>query len=179
MLYVAPGACPEFVEGTDPRGLSHLFALLFRGEAESLPERNIMEQNGTDSSDATASLTDSQLAALPYLVASPTMAEGARLADVGRTTLYRWMNDHKFRTALERLRGEAAELAHTELRVLMLKGALVLAEAMEDPNAHVRVRAAKAALSIGLKAVDLKDLRQRIERLDDAFNLWARRNTLR
>ena len=61
----------------------------------------------------------------------------------------------------------------------MLKGALVLAEAMEDPNAHVRVRAAKAALSIGLKAVDLKELRQRIERLDDAFNLWARRNTLR
>ena len=138
-----------------------------------------MEQNGTDSSDATASLTDSQLAALPYLVASPTMAEGARLADVGRTTLYRLMNDHKFRTALERLRGEAAELAHTELRGLMLKGALVLAEAMEDPNAHVRVRAAKAALSIGLKAVDLKELRQRIERLDDAFNLWARRNTLR
>ena len=138
-----------------------------------------MEQNGTDSPDATASLTDSQLAALPCLVASPTMAEGARLADVGRTALYRLMNDHKFRTALERLRGEAAELAHTELRGLMLKGALVLAEAMADPNAHVRVRAAKAALSIGLKAVDLKELRQRIERLDDAFNLWARRNTLR
>ena len=137
-----------------------------------------MEQNSTDSSDGAAALTDSQLAALPYLVASPTMAEGARLADVGRTTLYRWMNDHKFRTTLERLRTEAAELAHTELRGLMLKGALVLAEAMEDPNAHVRVRAARAALSIGLKAVDLKELRQRIERLDDAFTLWARRNTL-
>ena len=138
-----------------------------------------MEQNGTDSPEpAPAALTDNQLAALPYLAASPTLAEGARLADIGRTTLYRWMNDPEFRATLERLRAEAADLAHTELRGLMLKGALVLAEAMEHPSPHVRVRAAQAALSMGLKAVDLKELRQRIDRLDDAFNLWARRNAV-
>ena len=100
------------------------------------------------------------------------------MADIGRTTLYRWMNDHRFRTSLERLRAEAGELANTELRGLMLKGTLVLAEAMEDPSPHVRVRAAKAALSIGLKAIDLKELRQRIERLDDALALWSRKNAL-
>ena len=61
----------------------------------------------------------------------------------------------------------------------MLQGALVLAEAMQDPNPQVRVRAASAAMSIGLKAIDLKELRQRIERLDDAFALWARRKALR
>ena len=142
-----------------------------------------MEQNETDASreadEDTVGLTDNQVAALPYLVASPSLAEGARLADIGRTTLYRWMNDDSFRTTLERLRNEAADLAHSELRGLMLKGALVLAEAMEDPNARVRVRAAHAALSIGLRAVDLKDLRQRLERLDDAFSLWSRRNMLR
>ena len=60
------------------------------------------------------------------------------MADIGRTTLYRWMNDHRFRTSLERLRAEAGELANTELRGLMLKGTLVLAEAMEDPSPHVR-----------------------------------------
>ena len=109
------------------------------------------------------------------MVAAPTMAEGARLANIGRSTLYRWMNDHEFRSTLERLREEAADLAHTELRNLMLKGAHVLAEAMEDPSSHVRVRAARAALSLGLKTIDLKELQQRIERLDDAFALWARR----
>ena len=142
-----------------------------------------MEQNETDPSreadDDTPGLTDNQVAALPYLVASPTLAEGARLADIGRTTLYRWMNDDGFRTTLEQLRSEAADLAHNELQGLMLKGALVLAEAMEDASPHVRVRAAHAALSIGLKAVDLKELRQRLERLDDAFSLWSRRNMLR
>jgi hypothetical protein len=138
-----------------------------------------MEQNETDSSDVAAGLSDSQLAALPYLIASPTLAQGARLADIGRATLYRWMNDHEFRSALEHLRGEAADLAHTELRGLMLKGALVLAEAMEHPSPQIRVRAASAALTIGLKAVDLKELRQRIERLDDAFALWAQKSALR
>ena len=138
-----------------------------------------MEQNRTDFPEATPDLTDTQFAALPYLVASPTLAQGARLADIGRTTLYRWMNDHEFRTTLERLRGEAAGLAHTELRGLMLKGVLVLAEAMEDPSPNVRVRAARAALSVGLKAIDLKELRRRVERLDDAWNLWTRRNAVR
>ena len=138
-----------------------------------------MEQNGTDFPETTPDLTDTQLAALPYLVASPTLAQGARLADIGRTTLYRWMNDHEFRTTLERLRGEAAELAHTELRGLMLKGVLVLAEAMEDPSPNVRVRAARAAVSVGLKAIDFKELRRRVERLDDAWNLWTRRNAVR
>ena len=41
-----------------------------------------MEQNETDFSDDTAGLTDSQIAALPYLVASPTLSEGI---DQGRS----------------------------------------------------------------------------------------------
>ena len=138
-----------------------------------------MEQNETDFSDDTVGLTENQLAALPYVVASPSLSEGAKLASIARATLYRWMNDHEFRTALERLRAEAADLAHTELKGLMLKGTLVLADAMEHPSPHIRVRAASAALTIGLKALDLKELRQRIERLDDAFTLWAAKSAVR
>ena len=131
-----------------------------------------MKQNETP--DAT-SLTEKQLAALPYLVASPSLTQGAHLASISRATLWRWMNDDRFRTELERLRSEAADLAHSELKGLMLKGALVLAEAMEDTSPHVRVRAARAALSIGLRAIDLKALQERLDRIDDAFNLWAKR----
>ncbi len=138
-----------------------------------------MKHSETDSSEETTDLTQKQLAALPYLVASPSLSEGARLATIDRATLYRWMNDDEFRRTLERLRAEAADLAHTELRGLMLKGALVLADAMEDPSPNVRVRAARAALSIGQKVIDLKELQQRIDRLDDAFTLWARKNARR
>ena len=138
-----------------------------------------MEQNGTDASREPDGLSENQLAALPYLVASTNLSEGARLANIGRTTLYRWMDDPDFHDAFERLRSQAAALAHSELRGLMLKGVLVLAEAMEDPSPHVRVRAARAALSVSLKANDLKELHQRIDRLDDAFSLWARRDAHR
>jgi hypothetical protein len=135
-----------------------------------------MEQNETDFSDDTAGLTENQLAALPYLVASPSLSEAARLASVARATIYRWMNDPEFRNAFERLRAQAADLAHAELKGLMLKGALVLAETMEDPNPRVRVRAAHAALSIALKAIDLKEIQQRIDRLDHAWALWAEKH---
>ena len=131
-----------------------------------------MEQNGTQN---TTSLSERQLAALPYLVASPSISEGAGLADVGRTTLYRWMEDPDFRATLERMRSQAADLARIELQGLMLKGILVLAEALEDADPGIRLRAARATLHIGLKAIDLKELRDRLDRLDDALSLLASR----
>ena len=67
-----------------------------------------MAGNGTN---GTTTLSDRQLRALPYLVASPTLSEGARLAQVGQRTLYRWMNDDDFRAELEQLRNKAAEVA--------------------------------------------------------------------
>jgi len=45
-----------------------------------------MAENGTN---GTTTLTDRQVASLPYLVAAPSIAEGARLAQVGLRTLYR------------------------------------------------------------------------------------------
>ncbi len=124
-------------------------------------------------------LTARQLAALPYLVASPSLSDGARLADIGRTTLYRWLTEPDFRYHLERLRSDAADLARTELQGLMLKGVLVLADAMESADASIRLRAARAALYIGLRAIDLKELGERLDHLDDAFALMTSRPDFR
>ncbi len=41
--------------------------------------------------------TNKQLAALPYFVSFRSLSEAARLANVGRTTIYRWMHDDSFR----------------------------------------------------------------------------------
>ena len=137
-----------------------------------------MEHNETDISESVdIDLTDRQLAALPYLLASTNISDAARLANISRATLHRWMHDDDFRRSLERLRSDAADLARSELRGLMLKSAIVLAEAMEDPSPAVRVRAAQAALSLGLKAIDLKGLHDRIGLVDEALHLWARRST--
>ena len=121
-------------------------------------------------------MTPRQLAALPYIVASRTASEGARLAEIDRVTLYRWMNDDDFRRELRRLRSEAAELAHLELRGLMLKAVHVLGAAMEDESPHVRLKAAQTALGVALKATEIKDVQKRLDLLDSALPLWTRRN---
>ena len=92
-----------------------------------------MEQNITNGA---THLTDNQLAALPYLVASPSLSEAAKLAEVGRTTLYRWMENGEFRRELVRLRSEALDLAYVELKGLFLKATQVVGETMDDARTH-------------------------------------------
>ena len=133
-----------------------------------------MTQNGTP--DTENALAERQLAALPYLASSSTLSEGARLAGIARTTLYRWCEDPYFRRELERQRSEAAELASAELSGLMLKAAQVLAEAMEHPNPTVRVRAAHVAITSGLKVGEFKALDERMDQLNDALLLHVRRS---
>ncbi len=131
-----------------------------------------MRQNDTEK---TTSLTDRQLAALPHVAASPTLSQAARSASVGRATLYRWLRDERFRQALDSLRSEAADFARSELQGLMLKGILVLSQAMDDSSPDIRLRAARATLSLALKAKDIKEIQQRLELIDEAFALRASR----
>ena len=118
-------------------------------------------------------LTDKQLHTLPHLVTAPSLSEAARRADVGRTTLYRWIEDDEFRRELERQRNEALDLAHVELKGLMLKATQVIGETMDDANPLVRLRAAQIALSFGLKAIEEKEIQRRIQLLEDALPLWT------
>ena len=136
--------------------------------------RNTMEHHGTPDTDGP---THRQLAALPYLVAAPTMAEGARMASIGRTTLPRWMNDPDSRHRLEALRAHPPGLARTELNGLMLKSVLALAEAIEDPSPGIRLRAIQITLAMGFKANYLHDMARRLERVDEALHLWTSRHT--
>ena len=133
-----------------------------------------MTQNETEK---TTPLTDRQLAALPHIAASGTLSQGAHAAEVSRATLYRWLQDDHFRHALDHLQSEAADFARTELQVLMLKSILVLSDAMEDPNADIRLRAARATLYLALKVKDIKDMERRLETIDDAFALRASRGS--
>ena len=130
-----------------------------------------MRQNETPNSDG---LTERQALALPFLVSTASLREGAKFANIGRATLHRWMHDDAFREKLQHMRGEAANLAHAELQGLMLKSVLVLAEALDDPDLTTRLRAARSALYVALKADETRDLRHRLDALDDALTLLKR-----
>ena len=136
-----------------------------------------MTQDGTNGTGDGSGLTPRQIAALPYIVAGATLSEGARLANMGRGTLYRWMNAPQFRRALETTRAESADLARTELEGLMPKAAVVLAEFLEDPSPNVRLRAANTilALGLGLETLDIEELNESLDYRDDTMALLERK----
>ena len=124
-------------------------------------------------------LSSRQLAALPHIAASPTVHDAARSAGIGRATLYRWLRDEEFRRSIDTLRTEAGDIAKAALQALMLRGIVVLSDAMDDPSPNIRLRAARTTLYAALKANDLKDIQRKIEALDDAVALRSSRTPRR
>ncbi len=84
------------------------------------------------------------------------------------------MQDTHFRSELQRMRDEAASLAMAKLQGIMLKSVLVLSETLDDPDQALRLRAARTALNTALRSEENRDLRRRLEVLDDALSLLKR-----
>ncbi len=118
-------------------------------------------------------LTLRQQSALSIIAASPSVAQAARASGVGQSTIYRWMEDDDFRGELSRIRQQSAELARRELQGLMLRSVSVLADAMEDPDKAVRLRAARYAMSFAVRISEIEDLRKQVQELEEVIPLWA------
>ena len=117
--------------------------------------------------------TSRQQRALLSLVATPSVAEAARQSRLGYSTLQRYLKDDYFRAELTRQRQEASDLTSSQLQGLMLQSVVVLAEAMRDPSANVRLRAARTALSYGIQLGQLEKFQQQLEAVEDSLPTWA------
>ena len=118
-------------------------------------------------------LTDRQKAALPYVVAFPNVRMAARASGIGKSTIYRWMEDDEFREEVTRLRNASAEIARLEVQGLMLTAVEVLCEVMNHDDATLRLRAARYVLTYGLQAGEVDELRRDLADLQQALPLWA------
>lgn len=114
------------------------------------------------------SLTQRQLTALPYIVAEPTISEGARAAGIARMTLTRWMRDPAFREELERVRRNIAEFAFNELEGLTIKCVVRLQQLLDDPDPNVRHRALKTGLSTSVNFRNQKEVQHKLELIENA-----------
>ena len=123
-------------------------------------------------------LRPNQIEAIPHIVMSNSTAEAARLADVSRNTLHRWMRDPEFREALEDVRREAAELARNQMGGLLVKAIATLSDVMDSPNDRARTDAARTAVYAILKAEEYKNIEQSLERLDRAVAFEGERKSL-
>ena len=93
----------------------------------------------------------------------------ARAARITRCTLVRWMREPAFRAEFERVRRSMADLALAELDGILLESVRSMMELLDNPDPNVRHRAAKTLLSTSIAARQDKELRRRIETLDNAL----------
>ncbi len=127
-----------------------------------------MERNGTHLAE---NLTQRQLTALPHLLKPGSLAVQARHAGVGRTTLYRWLQDENFRECLEWLRKETMRFTQAHLQAMSFKAAAVLDDALDHDSARVRLEAARLVLAQAHNAQRDQTLHGRVENLHDAATL--------
>ena len=160
---------PETADGEDDSTSTYpelaLGLLEFLGSSESGPG-----SAGQDSN--IAPLTARQLSALPYLASYPSVRQAAKVSGIGKSTLYRWLEDDHFREELIRLREETAEFARHEAKGLMLRAVDVFRESMNSADPNLRLKAARYSLSYTSEVGLAEKLRQDIEHLAVAVDEW-------
>ena len=160
-LQSQPGTDDADSETTYPELLQGLLEFLGSSEGES------------EAADQKISpLTARQLSALPYLAAFPNVQNAARAAGIGRSTLYRWLEDDDFRSELARIRRESAEFARQELKGTMLRAVDVIRDAMNDESVEVRLRAARYSMAFSSQIDLAEKLKKDIDHLQLAVDEW-------
>ena len=130
----------------------------------------LAETSGNEREIDLSALSPRQQAALPIVACFPTIAQAARAADVGYSTLRRWLTDPAFSNCLDELRRQSANIARQNLLSLTPICVSVLADAMRDPDPAIRLRAANYALSFNLRVSEQENLRSDLENLESAIS---------
>lgn len=102
------------------------------------------------------------------IICSPSLEAAADVCGISRHTVYRRMQEPKFKAALEKHKSQVLEQVCTTLQARMLEAAEVLAAIMSDTKTSkmVRVMAAKTLLEFGFKAVETGNVLTRLDALE-------------
>ncbi len=120
----------------------------------------------------TGRLSRKQEKAILALVSSKTVEDAAKVSGIGRTTLFKWLQNDAFQDAYRRARTKIVQQAIAKMQNASGLAVSVLEEIMSDKEAlpSTRVNAAKAVLETSLKAVEIEDILRRIERIESNIN---------
>ena len=127
------------------------------------------EMTGNDGKTKISLLTTRQQGALPVIAAAPTIAQAARDCRVSESTIRRWLQDSAFAGELDILRQQYADRVSQQCLGLILRGMNVLAEAMEDPDRALRLRATRYAMSFAIHIHGSMKLNADIQEMRDAL----------
>lgn len=113
-------------------------------------------------------LTPKQEKALACLLTEPTIEGAARSVGVSKTTMYQWLKDATFKTALD----EARALLFTDnlgvLKASIREGIEALRLALNDPDATIanKITAGKTLIELALRAHEQLEIENRLTALE-------------
>jgi len=123
-----------------------------------------MAGNGTVSEE----LTDKEAGFLACLLTETNVTAAAKKAKVAPRTAFRYLENPAFQDAYKKARRQAMSHAIVNVQSSANRAVEVLATIMEDTAAPVpsRVSAARTLLDSAIKAAELEDVIERLERLE-------------
>ncbi len=129
-----------------------------------------MAHNG--SKNKKSNLHVRQKETIPILASAASITEAARLSNISRRTLTRWLGDEDFRSRVAEFQQQAAELARVRLDGLALHAISVLADTLHDPNPALRFRAARDTIRFSTEINLVRKLRDQVQDMEETISVW-------
>jgi len=112
-------------------------------------------------------LTANQLRTITHILENNSIEETARKAKVSRGTIYNWLKQDSFKARLEQERKTLFEEGLGTLKGATAKAAKTLIELLGSKDRNTRRLAAKEIISMAFKANEIRELEERIFRLEE------------
>lgn len=118
--------------------------------------------------------------ALRAVISHPTLKEAALAAGVSETTLWRYMQDESFSRRLREARRDAVNHAVIRLQRASSDAVTVLHDLMmkADAPASARITAARTVLDYSIRAIEIDELKGRIDQLEEFIRAKQEENAL-
>ena len=115
-------------------------------------------------------LTIRQDKAVAALLTCRTIAEAAKLAEVGERSIYRWLKQDTFQSHLRRARRQALSQALGRLQQVAHRAVDTLDTILDDKKATTagRVSAVRAALRYACHGIEIDDFEERLTAVERA-----------
>lgn len=104
---------------------------------------------------------------LKALLEAPSIEKACKLANINKSTGYKYLKDARFMAEYRALRREAMQQVTARLQKASEEAVAVLTEVMNDKEAapNARVQSAKNVLNIAYKSIELDDIQEQLDEL--------------
>jgi len=114
-----------------------------------------------------ADLTTKQLRAITAILQTTTLKKAAKKARVSEPSIYRWLKKPEFKAELDRRRLELFNEGLNLLKLSTRRAAKRLIKFLDSKDLALVKWATREILNFAIKAAEIQDIEQRLERLED------------